>query len=199
MNCSNMLNDILIWSLWVIWHVLRLGLCALVFTAKCCIRFAAFIVEVAFDVNRKRMVASLLKEEDRTTHRISEDVCPICWDKPTSLAKIDGCSHSFCFCCIHKWSTRQNTCPLCKVRFSSICRFDKNCKKKIIIKRVKRKNQGRNVLAIFFKPFAPLWGPTFCITMSFSGWRPVFAYHCNPEESDRIHLPFMIGTGFTFN
>ena len=38
-------------------------------------------------------------------------------------SKIDGCAHQFCFDCIKQWSDRENTCPLCKTRFSNIERL----------------------------------------------------------------------------
>lgn len=54
--------------------------------------------------------------------------CCICMCKPDEqeLATIDGCEHQFCFGCIDKWSTRENTCPLCKNRFSEIEYVHKN-------------------------------------------------------------------------
>lgn len=58
--------------------------------------------------------------------------CCICMCDPEEgeTASIDGCDHAFCFECIEKWSERENTCPLCKVRFSRITRVDKSKKKK---------------------------------------------------------------------
>jgi hypothetical protein len=54
----------------------------------------------------------------------SEVHCCICMSEPETieLATINGCDHQFCFGCIAKWSDRENTCPLCKVRFTKICR-----------------------------------------------------------------------------
>ena len=53
--------------------------------------------------------------------------CCICLDVPTSfeLAKIDGCSHLYCFSCIEEWAKRENTCPQCKTRFTEIKRVHK--------------------------------------------------------------------------
>eukprot|EP00979_Chaetoceros_neogracilis_P014485 scaffold4656_cov261-Chaetoceros_neogracile.AAC.5 len=58
--------------------------------------------------------------------------CCICLDKPSDheLAKIDGCSHPYCFTCIEKWSECENTCPQCKSRFSKIERVHKLKKRK---------------------------------------------------------------------
>lgn len=49
-----------------------------------------------------------------------EDVCTICWSLPTTRAGISGCQHTFCLECIEQWSTRENSCPLCKLRFHRI-------------------------------------------------------------------------------
>ena len=58
--------------------------------------------------------------------------CCICMCDPDDgeLSSIDGCDHEFCFKCIETWSERENTCPLCKVRFNRINRVDKSKKKK---------------------------------------------------------------------
>eukprot|EP00522_Entomoneis_paludosa_P001966 CAMPEP_0172472986 /NCGR_PEP_ID=MMETSP1065-20121228/68628_1 /TAXON_ID=265537 /ORGANISM="Amphiprora paludosa, Strain CCMP125" /LENGTH=411 /DNA_ID=CAMNT_0013231155 /DNA_START=606 /DNA_END=1841 /DNA_ORIENTATION=- len=54
--------------------------------------------------------------------------CCICMSEPNrqDLSVIDGCDHRFCFDCIAKWADRENTCPLCKVRFSNISRVHKS-------------------------------------------------------------------------
>lgn len=58
--------------------------------------------------------------------------CSICLDIPlkTDMASINGCSHTFCFQCIEKWADRENTCPLCKLRFTKIDRINKPPPKK---------------------------------------------------------------------
>jgi predicted amidophosphoribosyltransferase len=48
------------------------------------------------------------------------DVCVKC-----ELASINSCKHKFCFSCIEKWADRENTCPLCKERFTKIERVHK--------------------------------------------------------------------------
>lgn len=54
------------------------------------------------------------------------NTCTICLCEPDKLevSSLDGCSHLFCFSCIEKWSERENTCPLCKCRFSRITRIN---------------------------------------------------------------------------
>eukprot|EP00540_Astrosyne_radiata_P007047 CAMPEP_0116851826 /NCGR_PEP_ID=MMETSP0418-20121206/16948_1 /TAXON_ID=1158023 /ORGANISM="Astrosyne radiata, Strain 13vi08-1A" /LENGTH=469 /DNA_ID=CAMNT_0004483911 /DNA_START=565 /DNA_END=1974 /DNA_ORIENTATION=+ len=53
--------------------------------------------------------------------------CCICMCEPEidDVATINGCEHQFCFGCIEKWADRENTCPLCKNRFSKIDRVHK--------------------------------------------------------------------------
>jgi len=48
--------------------------------------------------------------------------CCICLEVPTEeeLSTINGCDHPYCFTCIETWSNRENTCPLCKTRFTKI-------------------------------------------------------------------------------
>eukprot|EP00581_Thalassiosira_minuscula_P008793 CAMPEP_0183702422 /NCGR_PEP_ID=MMETSP0737-20130205/525_1 /TAXON_ID=385413 /ORGANISM="Thalassiosira miniscula, Strain CCMP1093" /LENGTH=1055 /DNA_ID=CAMNT_0025929021 /DNA_START=182 /DNA_END=3349 /DNA_ORIENTATION=- len=67
-----------------------------------------------------------VKSEEPTT------TCCICLDEPSpeELAKINGCSHPFCFSCIEKWADQENTCPLCKARFFKIDRVNKPKKRK---------------------------------------------------------------------
>jgi len=53
--------------------------------------------------------------------------CCVCMSIPNAkdLSKINGCDHTFCFDCIAKWADRENTCPLCKIRFTKITRVNK--------------------------------------------------------------------------
>mmetsp|Transcript_7235 Transcript_7235/g.14952 ORF Transcript_7235/g.14952 Transcript_7235/m.14952 type:complete len:387 (+) Transcript_7235:113-1273(+) len=70
--------------------------------------------------------------------------CCICMSdvEPNDVAKIDGCDHRFCFCCIEKWSERENKCPLCKIRFHKIERIHrKYTKGSKNTKKVKQKDQ----------------------------------------------------------
>jgi hypothetical protein len=66
--------------------------------------------------------------------------------EPKDLAKIDGCSHRFCFGCIEKWSERENKCPLCKARFTKIERVHKKYQKgSKNTKKVKQKDQRSDI------------------------------------------------------
>lgn len=79
-------------------------------------------------------VANLKKSsaEESSASQQTQSCC-ICLEEPDKydLASISGCDHLFCFGCIEKWADRENTCPLCKVRFEKIVRVNK-----------KRKRQG---------------------------------------------------------
>jgi Ring finger domain len=83
------------------------------------------------------------EEEEKTAS------CCICMDepKPADLASVSGCDHLFCFDCIEKWAERENTCPLCKVRFTKIDRVNAVRKKggPKNTKRVKAKDQRSDI------------------------------------------------------
>lgn len=65
--------------------------------------------------------------------------CAICHETNQNMATIDCCSHSFCIACIKEWSERENTCPLCKTRFSTIHHFNEN--NELVATKVEDKNQ----------------------------------------------------------
>ena len=56
----------------------------------------------------------------------SASYCCICMQDAADhhqLAKVNGCLHHFCFDCIAEWSKVENSCPLCKNRFTQIIRI----------------------------------------------------------------------------
>jgi Ring finger domain len=59
------------------------------------------------------------------------DNCCICMSDVEfqDAALINGCDHRFCFTCIERWAERENSCPLCKQRFTKIDRVNKRKKK----------------------------------------------------------------------
>lgn len=67
---------------------------------------------------------SLISEQgsDASTEEPEESECSICYECPSAdnVATIGGCAHRFCLDCITTWSERNNVCPLCRVRFTSI-------------------------------------------------------------------------------
>ena len=46
--------------------------------------------------------------------------CNICTESLTEGKAVLDCDHFFCLECIRKWAEIENTCPLCKKRFSQI-------------------------------------------------------------------------------
>ena len=53
--------------------------------------------------------------------RVEEDLsCNICTESLTEGKAVLDCDHFFCLECIRKWAEIENTCPLCKKRFSQI-------------------------------------------------------------------------------
>jgi hypothetical protein len=75
---------------------------------------------------KKRAPGRLKSDPDDDAKEENCDCC-ICMTEPEpqELATINGCEHFFCFECIEKWADRENTCPLCKKRFSTINRVQK--------------------------------------------------------------------------
>uniref|UniRef100_A0A6S8JAS2 RING-type domain-containing protein n=1 Tax=Amphora coffeiformis TaxID=265554 RepID=A0A6S8JAS2_9STRA len=80
--------------------------------------------------------------------------CCICMCEPEKedISSINGCEHMFCFDCIGKWADRENTCPLCKCRFTSISRVHKIKRRKgekqaPNSKRVKQRDQRADVIS----------------------------------------------------
>jgi len=61
----------------------------------------------------------------------SSTQCSICLESEfVDEAKLDGCSHRYCFLCIFEWSKNTNTCPQCKSEFTAITRVNASGKKR---------------------------------------------------------------------
>lgn len=94
--------------------------------------------EAKSPANKRSATASTQDTKPSANLKIDPDECSdagsccICMCDPEEgeLSSIDGCDHAFCFECIEKWSERENTCPLCKIRFNRINRVDKTKRKK---------------------------------------------------------------------
>ena len=56
-----------------------------------------------------------------------QDECAICLCPFSNDIGVLDCKHSFCYSCISQWSKSENSCCLCKKKFSSI-RHEKNMK-----------------------------------------------------------------------
>eukprot|EP00742_Colponemidia_sp_Colp-10_P000446 GILJ01000487.1.p1 GENE.GILJ01000487.1~~GILJ01000487.1.p1 ORF type:complete len:184 (-),score=15.73 GILJ01000487.1:595-1146(-) len=46
--------------------------------------------------------------------------CNICFDPIFEQGVLSCCKHEFCLLCIQKWAAVENTCPICKRRFSKM-------------------------------------------------------------------------------
>lgn len=62
----------------------------------------------------KRPFVSMREDEEE------KHICAICREGLSEVGTIDSCPHLFCFTCIKKWSQTENTCPMCKERFTRI-------------------------------------------------------------------------------
>lgn len=56
------------------------------------------------------------------------EVCCICSAAISVQGQLDSCKHVFCLDCILKWADIENSCPLCKQRFSQVTpRWHRKC------------------------------------------------------------------------
>ena len=49
--------------------------------------------------------------------------CNVCFNKISDYGLIN-CGHIYCFNCIKTWSSRTNSCPLCKKKFNVIKKIE---------------------------------------------------------------------------
>ncbi|CAD8188904.1 unnamed protein product [Paramecium pentaurelia] len=56
----------------------------------------------------------------QTRFQSKAEQCGICYSAIENQGVLDSCNHSFCSECIKKWSNIENTCPLCKQKFTQI-------------------------------------------------------------------------------
>jgi hypothetical protein len=96
----------------------------------------------------KKAPPGYVEEEEDKKPPANESCCIcMCEVEPDDLAGVSGCEHRFCFVCIEKWAERENSCPLCKVRFSKIDRINKKKKKGTKnTKRVKQRDQRSDLV-----------------------------------------------------
>ena len=71
--------------------------------------------------NEEGKLVEFSKEEESKVYLIE---CCICLEKTGIIGIIINCQHKFCRECINHWAEIENTCPLCKSRFTQI--FYKN-------------------------------------------------------------------------
>ena len=105
---------------------------------------ASFVRASAKSQNNEKSRANSKKRKLEESNSTSTEQCCICLETPSpkDKATINGCDHNFCFSCIETWSERENTCPLCKARFTQIKRnSDKKKPPKSSIKKVKHRDQ----------------------------------------------------------
>lgn len=83
--------------------------------------------------------------------------CSICMNQPGrfQVSAIDSCVHEFCFDCISTWSQTENSCPLCKQRFTQVSRVHKarKCSNLTNTLVVEDRNQRSTITTIV------IWGP----------------------------------------
>lgn len=127
----------------------------------------------------------------------SLDTCCICMCEVerNDIAQINSCDHRFCFECIEKWAERENTCPLCKVRFTKIERVNKKRGKKgeraKNVKKVKQRDQRSDI-----QPGAALEGLIANLNRGTSLARIIFGAGWEPTLPNSARTPFPASLGF---
>mmetsp|Transcript_17683 Transcript_17683/g.50914 ORF Transcript_17683/g.50914 Transcript_17683/m.50914 type:complete len:328 (+) Transcript_17683:167-1150(+) len=98
--------------------------------------------------SEKEAIPEPESEEEDTKPAAAQSCCIcMCDVKLDDLSCINGCDHRFCFECIEKWSERENSCPLCKNRFTKIDRVNKKKKHgKKNSKKVRARSQRTDLL-----------------------------------------------------
>ncbi|KAJ7956522.1 PHD and RING finger domain-containing protein [Quillaja saponaria] len=68
------------------------------------------------------------QEQPESVDVIESVTCGICYsdDGLSIRGEIDSCTHYFCFICIMEWAKHESRCPICRQRFSTICRPPKD-------------------------------------------------------------------------
>lgn len=87
----------------------------------------------------------------KTRFRNSADQCGICLENIEIEGRLNSCPHQFCLKCIKKWSEviftqSENSCPICKGRFSTIKKIPRRKEykpSKIDLYSVENKDQDR--------------------------------------------------------
>ncbi|TKY54986.1 PHD and RING finger domain-containing protein 1 [Spatholobus suberectus] len=76
------------------------------------------------------MSSSLGSPKKRLKSQVEENeeegvCCGICYaERGVSIVgEIDCCNHYFCFVCIMEWAKHESRCPICRQRFSNVCRL----------------------------------------------------------------------------
>lgn len=76
----------------------------------------------------KTLNSQIEHEPPPETENSPPDRCAICFldDGKVAQGKIDCCDHYYCFLCIKEWAKTESRCPMCRRRFSTICRPPKH-------------------------------------------------------------------------
>lgn len=100
--------------------------------------------ELLYTMPKANLKITLSKKKSMTKATVVQPTsnCSICMEalkKPKIRVKLDSCEHTFCRACILKWAKRENSCPLCRVRFNEI-KYEEKGKEKTTA--VKQTSQG---------------------------------------------------------
>jgi hypothetical protein len=66
----------------------------------------------------KHTLGNLTSAKRVTRLQTNQKECGICQNIIKQQGSLPNCKHTFCLTCILKWSKTENTCPMCKLRFT---------------------------------------------------------------------------------
>ncbi|CAG9762977.1 unnamed protein product [Ceutorhynchus assimilis] len=82
------------------------------------------------------------RKRKRKESKLETEKCSICLTKLRKyVASPKNCRHLFCLGCLKRWSRTQNTCPICRRRFSRIEVLNQRSKKLVRVLPVARADQ----------------------------------------------------------
>lgn len=83
---------------------------------------------------KKGRLAEGVSADVEFTENADTPACTICFEQllARTVARLNCCSHWFCFACIAKWSKQSNACPLCKRKITKI--IHKNGKEEFVVR-----------------------------------------------------------------
>lgn len=88
---------------------------------------AADRVEPTAEEQSAASASSSSDDNDDDANPNRRDKCPICLHSFRSqpLGRPTSCEHAFCLCCIEEWSRNVQTCPIDRLPFSAIGRYER--------------------------------------------------------------------------
>ena len=122
---------------------------------------------------------------------IEQDECAICLCPLANDIGILDCKHRFCYSCIKKWASTENSCCLCKTKFSSIS-LEKNTKECVACNtRSGRNKKVKEKVNVEDRSQADTNGPEFTLNLLpflLAHMGPMFGIESSTSMSMEVHV-----------